>query len=544
MQGWQRHPTALSLLVILGSPCACDGHTAMDEVAAVVGIDFDAGNESPDAPGRDEPDASVEATSTPDAGSNSTALPHSEPSSDLEPDASVEAASTPDAGSSSTAVPHSEPSSDPEPSTTSPTVQAPSPDVPDSGPSRTECPAVAERPIVDIGGDITTDTEWTCDNTYRLTTFAHVRSEAELRVQAGTHVLADFGATLVIVRGSRLFVEGTAEAPVVFTSSAASGARAAGDWGGIVLLGAAPISNPNGEDIMEGFGPRAVYGGSDAAWSCGALRFVRIEFAGGLVALDVPLMGLALAGCGSETTIQYVQVHRSADHGVALFGGSARLEHVVITEATRYGFMWREGWQGHGQFLVVHQRDVTLLLNGIEGRNHYDDFDAAPRSMPTIHNFTLAGPMDYGILLRGGTWGALRNGIVTTAGVGIGVDVRDSETAAGMEQTPLTLTVENTIFYENIEDFSTDATDNDDNFDEAAFLGDPARGNLVMTNPEFESSAEADGLEITPSAGSLARDVGVPPPLGYGFDETATYVGAIDPEGEDWTVGWTSFVDN
>ncbi len=48
--------------------------------------------------------------------------------------------------------------------------------------------------------------------------------------------------SLIVKPGAKITAEGTAAKPIVFTSSAAKGARNYGDWGGIILLGKAPVN--------------------------------------------------------------------------------------------------------------------------------------------------------------------------------------------------------------------------------------------------------------------------------------------------------------
>src|SRR5262245_25252529 len=68
--------------------------------------------------------------------------------------------------------------------------------------------------------------------------------EVDLAVEPGTLVYGNptTRGTLVVNRGSRILADGTSAAPIVFTSPRARGARAAGDWGGVVIDGRAPVN--------------------------------------------------------------------------------------------------------------------------------------------------------------------------------------------------------------------------------------------------------------------------------------------------------------
>lgn len=64
-----------------------------------------------------------------------------------------------------------------------------------------------------------------------------------LTVRPGTKVTGlDMGAAVIITRGARIDAQGTRAQPIVFTSANPAGMRRQGDWAGLVLLGAAPMT--------------------------------------------------------------------------------------------------------------------------------------------------------------------------------------------------------------------------------------------------------------------------------------------------------------
>src|SRR5512138_3213935 len=78
------------------------------------------------------------------------------------------------------------------------------------------------------------------DTVYTLSGFIRVANGATLTIQPGTRIEGDFdipGSSLFILRGSRIIAEGTASAPIVFTSERAEGSREPGDWGGLIIVG-------------------------------------------------------------------------------------------------------------------------------------------------------------------------------------------------------------------------------------------------------------------------------------------------------------------
>jgi hypothetical protein len=312
----------------------------------------------------------------------------------------------------------------------------------------------------------------------------------------------------------------------------------------LVLLGEAPINVEGGENPIEGIDPtesNGVYGGSDPESSCGTLRYARIEFAGFLFGTDNELNGLTVGGCGSGTTIDYVQVHLGKDDGVEMFGGTADIKHIIVSGEQDDGLDWDQGWQGRAQnFVILHSE---LSNNGIEADNLDGADDAMPRSMPTMYNFTFLGGGDgSGMHLRRGTWGMLYNGIVSGF-AGAGIDVDSAATALGADDG--SLVVANSIFWDNGEDFSSDSEeDNDNGFDEEAYFTSEDLGNQ-MVNPGLGAAAfDLTGPDFVPGANSPAAEGGATPPDDGFFNPCATYIGAFEPGGEDWSAGWTAYPEN
>lgn len=277
----------------------------------------------------------------------------------------------------------------------------------------TGCADPASGPEVTVNADITTATTWTCDNIYVIA--AQVYVSAVLTIEPGTIVRGNAGANaLIITTAGRLEAEGTEAQPIVFTSDKSTG-RAPGDWGGVVLLGLAPINVAGGTNEVEGLMPgeaRGTYGGSMATHDCGTLAYARIEYAGFVFGEDNELNGLTVAGCGSMTTLHHIQVHLGLDDGVEFFGGSANIDHLVVSRSGDDGVDWDQGWVGRGQFIVVQQD--TVSDKGFESDNLEADNEAMPRSNPAVWNLTVVGQNgaeQRAMHLRRGTGANIGNGI-------------------------------------------------------------------------------------------------------------------------------------
>lgn len=142
------------------------------------------------------------------------------------------------------------------------------------------------------------------DTTYFIRGTVTVASGGTLRIPAGTLLQGDTQvqpSALIVQVGGQLFSEGTASAPVVFTSSNPVGERRRGDWGGVVLNGESLCNFPEGECVGEG--SSGDYGGSVLDDNSGRITYTRIEFAGFEVSFGNELNALTLNGVGSGTEL-------------------------------------------------------------------------------------------------------------------------------------------------------------------------------------------------------------------------------------------------
>ena len=247
------------------------------------------------------------------------------------------------------------------------------------------------------------------------------KDASTLTIQPGSKIVGQSGADfLVISRGSKIYAEGTAEAPIVFTASK-NQKRKRGMWGGLVINGNAPINNCKVEGSVcqaEGEGATGLYGGNDPDDNSGVLKYVRVEFAGFEITPDNELNGIAFQGVGSGTEVDYIQVHMNADDGVEFFGGTVNIRHVVLTGNKDDSMDWTSGWRGMAQFVIVAQFD-DQANHGIEADNLKSPMNAEPRSNPTISNMTLLGTSSqnakggHGILLRRGSGLSIYNSFVS-----------------------------------------------------------------------------------------------------------------------------------
>ena len=129
-----------------------------------------------------------------------------------------------------------------------------------------------ENRAVRVTDDIVSDTVWQSGRRYILDDVIYVDS-ARLTIEPGATIEGERGSALIVTKDGRLFARGTREQPVVFTSHQPVGQRTRGDWGGLVLLGKAPVNQPAAaiEGVTEA-DLRGQFGGTDHSHSCGVLQ--------------------------------------------------------------------------------------------------------------------------------------------------------------------------------------------------------------------------------------------------------------------------------
>lgn len=266
--------------------------------------------------------------------------------------------------------------------------------------------AVYPSPTVTVSSNITVNTTWTSGNVYLLQGPIYVKTGAILTIQPGTIILGDkasTGAGLFITKGSKIMAMGTATQPIVFTSNQAPGARALGDWGGIILMGKASNNQPGGIANIEGIAPSAdtEFGGGtspDDEDNSGVMQFVRIEWAGYVYAPNKEINGITMGSVGHGTTIDHIQVSFCNDDGFEWFGGTVDCKYLVSFRNLDDDFDADFGFRGHIQFgLSVRDPNfadapAVSTSEGFEVDNDGSGSTATPQTAPFFSNMTMVGP--------------------------------------------------------------------------------------------------------------------------------------------------------
>ena len=119
-------------------------------------------------------------------------------------------------------------------------------------------------------------------NTYKVNGSLIMASGTTLTIPAGMTIKAlATGANVYIAisQGAKIIANGTTNEPIALTAGASS--QAAGDWGGIMLVGKAPIISVTGAATSTSEIASLPFGGTDAADDSGSISYLRVEYSGG-----------------------------------------------------------------------------------------------------------------------------------------------------------------------------------------------------------------------------------------------------------------------
>lgn len=242
-----------------------------------------------------------------------------------------------------------------------------------------------------ITANITSNTTWETGKTYILGGRIAVTNGATLTIQPGVIVKGEAGVeanatALIIARGSKIDAQGSASQPIIFTSIADE--IEPGDvespnllptvnglWGGVIILGRAPISvNTNEQNFqIEGIpasDPNGAYGGDIADDNSGILRYVSIRHGGANIGEGNEINGLTLGGVGSGTVIENIEIIGNQDDGIEFFGGTVSVENLVVWNVGDDAVDTDQAWAGTlDNFVVItgSATDHALEIDGPEG---------------------------------------------------------------------------------------------------------------------------------------------------------------------------------
>ncbi len=266
-----------------------------------------------------------------------------------------------------------------------------------------------DRPHKIIGdADIVDSVHFSSDTVYVLDKLVFVEDGEILTIDPGTVIKSDTGSNdsisaLIVARGGQLYAPGTKAEPIIFTSilddlddpdDLPMDTTGRGKWGGVVILGQAIINTTSGTNqlaFLPSWETRDEYGGVIDDDSSGVLQFISIRHAGSQCQ-GIEMPGLTLAGVGSRTVIDHIEVIHGKGDGFDFLGGAPRCKFMVAAFCCDEGFDSNEGFRGFGQYWF------TIMPDAYDGGHHAAQHkggtnpeDGTPYAIPTIANATYIG---------------------------------------------------------------------------------------------------------------------------------------------------------
>ncbi|MEZ4913188.1 MAG: T9SS type A sorting domain-containing protein [Chitinophagales bacterium] len=423
---------------------------------------------------------------------------------------------------------------------------------------------------------------WTNDNTYLLDGFVYVEEGGVLNIEAGTVIKGkasptdgNLASALIITRGAKINANGNAAQPIIFTAETDDisnisdlGLNNRGLWGGLIMLGNAPVAEDGGSDFIEGLPStetRAYYGGDNPADNSGTLTYVSIRHGGAELEPDVEINGLTLGGVGSGTTIDYLEVVSNLDDGIELFGGKVNIKHAAVAYCGDECFDYDEGWSGNGQFWF----GMVGFDKGDQPGEH-DGSEATPGStydfpsFPHIYNATYIGPGDTAVsvkcpavmTIKARGAGIYANSIFTDFAKA-GLQIEDKPAADGDDSYGYflrdSIQILNSIWYaagwnsvDDIVKVAADAEHAGASELKASFsgawaneIGNPGLNNIDHGSYQFLTEILGNGnLDPRPQSNSIAYQNLASYDGLDGFFTEVSYKGAFGEE--NWMLGWTA----
>lgn len=381
---------------------------------------------------------------------------------------------------------------------------------------------------------------------------ASTNTVVTLTIDPGVNI---FGATgvsfLAVNRGNRIDAVGTASQPIVFTGRGnvvgSADDQTSQLWGGVVLLGRAPITDCLASAATPGTAAcerdtegtsNALYGGAQVADNSGRMSFVQIRYSGFILSAASELQGLTPSGTGSGTQIDNIQVHNSSDDGIEVFGGRVNMRNLVITGAEDDALDTDVGYKGFVQRVIAVQRAGGAVGDSMIEADSDNALDAqTPRQNTRLANFTFvqrttAGGNAVSMLLRGGTDYTMVNGVVVSPNLPC-LRISRAQTASATVDATID-EVGAPVFRSVLMQCGTPAFQGANSVTEAAvasIFGTGTNGNNSAYTPSL-TSLFINGANETAATAFNSTTLG-------SFFQNLNFVGAVRDAADTWYAGWT-----
>jgi len=389
-----------------------------------------------------------------------------------------------------------------------------------------------------------------------------------LTISPGVIVFADTGPSWMNVnRGNQIQAVGTATQPIIFTSRAnvegTTTDASAGQWGGVVLSGRAPVTDCAApaatpgtiacERQTEGAVDPALYGGATANDNSGTMSFVQIRYSGYVLSANSELQSLTTQGVGSGTVLNHIMSFNSSDDGAEFFGGRVGLKYYISVGAQDDNLDTDTGLKGNFQYVIVAQplnATAATADSIIEADTDNTTSGNTPRQNVHLANFTfidrVANNADAAsILLRGETDYSMANGILVNTVANPCLRVSLAQTASTTQNAAIDefgAPSFNSVVFSgcgatpflgasgpsnaDVQALFTAGTNNNANYTSTLanlFVNGANETAVPAFDPSTWNGLTFNGIQVVPA----------------GFFDKTTYIGAVKDATDTWYQGWT-----
>ena len=402
-------------------------------------------------------------------------------------------------------------------------------------------PASAAAPFTSTTVGCTAANGFTLNGSGQLTADTNVT----LTIDPGVVLIGAPGASwLAVNRGNKIAANGTAAAPIIFTSrdnvQGLNNDQSIGQWGGVVLMGRArttdcttgSTASNTCERQTEGSVNPANFGGTDDTYNAGSMKYVQIRYSGFVLSAGIELQALTTEGVGSGTTLDFIQSHNSSDDGAEFFGGQFKMTHYIATGADDDSLDVDTGARADYQYVILAQRDGQGdALMEIDSNGNETD---TPRTTLKVANFigiqrstssNNEAADQAATLFRGNSDTTLINGIIQTPN-------NECIRMNGSGATPATLVARSVVLQCNATKYIGSGTITAAQV--ATAFGTGANGNNDAYTPSL-TSVFLNGATETAVAATNPTTL----PLGSTNFTATTWIGAVRDANDTWYAGWT-----
>ncbi|MCP2039395.1 hypothetical protein [Chryseobacterium sp. HSC-36S06] len=220
--------------------------------------------------------------------------------------------------------------------------------------------------------------------TYTLEGIVKVPEGISLTIEPGATFTAktSVGSSLVVLQGGKIYAEGTAAEPIVFTSDN----KKPGDWGGVTVYGNAPIKAINGASkALSEDGNNVYYGGDNPNDNSGSLKYVRVEYGGKKIGDGTSeTNSMTFYSVGAGTVLENLVAYMGTDDGYEFFGGTVSGKNLVAYGNYDDSFDWQDAWSGQNNSnWFAYQTSIGNFGMEIEASGNADN------TAPKVNGITL-----------------------------------------------------------------------------------------------------------------------------------------------------------